>query len=182
MTSLWTDISGPLFLTERVRGERVLRDRLQEYWCRNDSNAPGPQAFAGRAMSEQLAQYDANNYFDVTGCDDKTSFICGAGLCRSGLPGLSAGCQGFRPHDGNREHELRSLAVHARASIRGNRLDLRFLDGTQLRCCSKWSNTSENRRGGDSGRSRKNMRSANVADISQRPLILGLRGSYALRP
>ena len=99
---------------------------------------------------------------------DKTSFICGAGRCRAGLPGLSAGCQGFRPHDGNRGHELRSLAVYARASIRGSRLDLRFLDGTQLRCCSKRSNTGENRRGGDSGRSRKDMRSANVADIGQR--------------
>src|SRR5258706_1692132 len=65
----------------------------------------------------------------------KTSFICGAGL--SGLPGLSAGCQGFRRHDGNRAHELCSLAVYARASIRGNRLDLRLLDWTQLRCCSK---------------------------------------------
>src|SRR5260370_42565549 len=32
-----------------------------------------------------------------------------------------------------------------------SRLDLRFLDGTQLRCCSKRSNTGENRRGGDSG-------------------------------
>ncbi len=68
---------------------------------------------------------------------DKTSFVCGAGLCRSGLPGLSAGCQGFRRYDRNRAHELRSLAVYARASLRGNRLDLRFLDGTQLRCCSK---------------------------------------------
>jgi hypothetical protein len=29
-------------------------------------------------------------------------------------------------------------------------------------------NTGENRRGGGGGRSRKNMRSANVADISQR--------------
>jgi hypothetical protein len=38
---------------------------------------------------------------------------------------------------GNRGYELRSLAVYARASIRGNRLDLRFLDGTQLRCCGK---------------------------------------------
>ena len=55
----------------------------------------------------------------------KTSFICGAGLCRSGLPGLSAGCQGYRRHDGNRGHELRSLAVYARASIRGNRLAAR---------------------------------------------------------
>jgi hypothetical protein len=30
---------------------------------------------------------------------DKTSFICGASLRRSVLPGLSAGCQGFRRHD-----------------------------------------------------------------------------------
>ena len=32
-------------------------------------------------------------------------------------------------HDGNWRDELRSLAVYARASIRGNRLDLWFLDG-----------------------------------------------------
>ena len=32
----------------------------------------------------------------------QTSFIGGASLRRSGLPVLSAGCQGFRRHDGNR--------------------------------------------------------------------------------
>ena len=63
----------------------------------------------------------------------QTSFIGGANLRRSGLPVLSAGCQGFRRHDGNRRHELRSLAVHASASIGGNSLDLWFLDGTQPR-------------------------------------------------
>jgi len=30
-----------------------------------------------------------------------------------------------------------SLAVYTSASIRGNHLDLRFLDRTQLRCCSQ---------------------------------------------
>ena len=77
----------------------------------------------------------------VEGCPDlahdKTSFDCGTRLCCSSLPGLSAGCQGFRRHDRNREHELRPLAVYARASVRRNHLDLRFLDRTQLRCCSK---------------------------------------------
>ena len=68
---------------------------------------------------------------------DKTSFDCGTRLCCSGLPGLSAGCQGFRRHDRNREHELRPLAVYARASAGRNHLDLWFLDRTQLRCCSK---------------------------------------------
>ena len=63
---------------------------------------------------------------------DETSSICGADLCRPGPPGLSAGCQGFRRHDRNREHELRSLAVDARASTRGNHLDLRFLDWTPI--------------------------------------------------
>ena len=43
---------------------------------------------------------------------------------RSGLPVLSAGCQGFCRHDGNRRHELRSLAVHSSTSIGGNGLDL----------------------------------------------------------
>lgn len=68
---------------------------------------------------------------------DKTSLDCGTRLCRSGLPGLGAGCQGFRRHDRNRAYELRPLAVYTRASVRRNRLDLRLLDGTQLRCCSK---------------------------------------------
>ncbi len=67
----------------------------------------------------------------------ETSFICRACLRRSSLPCLSAGRQGFRRNDGNRRDELHSLAVYARASIRGNRLDLWFLDGTKLRCCSK---------------------------------------------
>ena len=58
----------------------------------------------------------------------QTSFIDGSSLRHFGLRGLSGGA--FRRHDGNRRHELRSLAVHARASIRGNRLDLWFLDGT----------------------------------------------------
>ena len=52
--------------------------------------------------------------------------------------------------------------------LEGDHLDLRFLDGTQLRCCGERSNTGENRRGGDSERSRKDMCSSNVADISQR--------------
>ena len=99
---------------------------------------------------------------------DKASSICGAGLCRSGLPGLGAGFQSFRRHDRNRQHELRSLAIDARASTGGNHLDLRFLDGTELRRRSKRSNAGENQRGGDRGRSRKDMRSANVADLGQR--------------
>jgi hypothetical protein len=53
------------------------------------------------------------------------------------------------------------------ASFGGNRLDLRFLDRTQLRC-GEWPITGENQYVGDSGRSRKNMRSANIANISQR--------------
>jgi hypothetical protein len=99
---------------------------------------------------------------------DETIFICGDRLCRSGVPGLSAGCQGFCRYDRHREHELHSLAVYERASFGGYRLDLRFLDWTQLRCCGEWSITGENQYVGDSGRSRKNMRSANIANISQR--------------
>ena len=98
----------------------------------------------------------------------ETIFICGDRLCRSGVPGLSAGCQGFCRYDRHREHELRSLAVYERASFGGNRLDLRFLDWTQLRRCGEWSITGENQYVGDSGRGRKNMRSANIANISQR--------------
>jgi hypothetical protein len=99
---------------------------------------------------------------------DETIFVSGSRLCRSGVPGLSAGCQGFCRYDRHRGHELRSLAVYQRASFGGNRLDLRFLDRTQLRCCGEWSIAGENQYVGDSDRSRKNMRSANIANISQR--------------
>ena len=60
----------------------------------------------------------------------KTNYIYGAGLCRLGLLGLSAGYQDLRRHDRNRRHELRLLAGNASASTRGGHLDLRFLDGT----------------------------------------------------
>jgi hypothetical protein len=36
-----------------------------------------------------------------------------------------------------RAYDLRPLAVYASASIGGDHLDLRFLDGTQLCCCSE---------------------------------------------
>jgi hypothetical protein len=98
----------------------------------------------------------------------QTSFIGGANLRRSGLRVLSAGCQGFRRHDGNRRHELRSLAVHSSPSIGGNNLDLWFLDGTQLRCLSERTKRDESRHGSGSGRSQEKMRSAPVAGIGQR--------------
>jgi hypothetical protein len=59
------------------------------------------------------------------------------------------------------------LAGYKRASFGGNRLDFRFLDWTQLRCCGEWLTTGQNSYVGDSSRSRKNMRSANIANISQ---------------
>ena len=99
---------------------------------------------------------------------DETIFVCGDRLCRSGVPGLSAGCQGFCRYDRHRGYGLRSLAIYERAYFGGNRLDLRFLDRTQLRSSGEWSITGDNQYVGDSGRSRKNMRSANIANISQR--------------
>jgi hypothetical protein len=99
---------------------------------------------------------------------DETIFVSGNRLCRSGVLGLGAGRQGFCRYDRHRGHELRSLAVYERASFGGNRLDLRFLDRTQLRCCGEWSITGKNQYVGDSGRSRKNMRSANIANLGQR--------------
>ena len=98
----------------------------------------------------------------------QTSFIGGASLRRSGLPVLSAGCQGFRRHDGNRGHELRSLAVYSSTSIGGNHLDLWILDGTQLRCCGERTDRDESRHGGGNRRSQENMRSTPVAGIGQR--------------
>ena len=100
--------------------------------------------------------------------NDQTGFIGGARLCRSGLPVLRAGCQGFRRHDGNRGHELRALAVYSSASIGGNNLDLWILDGTQLRCRSKRADRIESRYDSGTGRSQEDMRSASVASIGQR--------------
>lgn len=56
-------------------------------------------------------------------------FIGGAGLRRSGLPGFSTRCQGFRRHDGNRRHGLRPLAVRERAFVR-ELSGFMVLDGT----------------------------------------------------
>ena len=50
---------------------------------------------------------------------DKTFFIYGDLLCRFGLRGLSARYQRFCRYDRHREHDLRLLAVNARASTRG---------------------------------------------------------------
>ena len=100
--------------------------------------------------------------------NSQTSSIGGASLRRSGLPGLGAGCQGFRRHDGNRGHELRSLAVYSSTSIGGNNLDLWILDRTQLRCRSERTDRDESRHGSGIGRSQENMRSAPVVGIGQR--------------
>ena len=99
--------------------------------------------------------------------DDQTGLI-GADLCRSGLPVLGAGCQGFRQHDGNREHELRALAVYSSASTGRNNLDLWILDRTQLRCRSKRAGRVEGRYGSGTGRGPEDMRSAPVASIGRR--------------
>jgi hypothetical protein len=101
---------------------------------------------------------------------DKAISVCVDRLWRSHLPGLSAGYQDFGRHDWNREHELRSLAVHEGASIGRNRLDSRFLDGTKLRCCGQWPNTAENQYVVDSTGSRRNVCSASGPDFSQRGL------------
>src|SRR5260370_40432796 len=90
----------------------------------------------------------------------QTSFIGGANLRRSGLRVLSAGCQGFRRHDGNRRHELRSLAVNSSPSIGGNNLDLWFLDGTQLRSLSERTKIDESLHDCDSGHSNVHIRTA----------------------
>ena len=96
------------------------------------------------------------------------NFIGGTHLRRFGLRVLGAGGQGFRRHDGNRSHELRSLAVHSRKSIGGNNLDLWFLDRPQLRCRSERPNGDESRHGNGRYRSQENMRSAPVTAIGQR--------------
>jgi hypothetical protein len=96
------------------------------------------------------------------------SLISGTHLRRFGLRVLSAGCQGFRRHDGNRSYELRSLAVHPSKSIGGNNLDLWFLDRPQLRCLGERPNRDESRHGNGCCRSQENMRSAPVAAIGQR--------------
>src|SRR5467141_557905 len=117
--------------------------------------------------------------------DGQTSSIGGVSLRRSGLPFLSTGCQGFRRHDGNRRHELRSLAVYSSTSIGGNNLDLWFLDGTQLRCRSERTNRDESRRQRYWSKSRKHALSARRRywPTPCGPLILTLiRGRCACGP
>jgi hypothetical protein len=100
--------------------------------------------------------------------DDKAIAICVDHLWRFGLRRFSAGRQGFSRDDWNRKSELRALAVYRRASIGGDGLDSRFLDGTQLRCRGQWSNTAEDQHVVDRGRSRKGMRSEDIPDVGQR--------------
>jgi hypothetical protein len=116
------------------------------------------------------AQYRKSRSNASIMAEGQSSFIGGAGLRRSSLLGLGAGCPGFRRHDGNRKHELCSLAVDERAPVRGYRLDLRLLDGTQLRCRCKRSSPVENRHGCDRGRSQENLRPVAVAGVSERRL------------
>jgi hypothetical protein len=73
---------------------------------------------------------------------DKPISICVDHVWRADLRGLSAGCPGFGRHDRNRKHELRSLADNKHASIGGDRVDSRFLDGTKLRCRGEWPNST----------------------------------------
>jgi hypothetical protein len=53
-------------LTELARGAEALRDRLR---IENDCETRGLKLLREWLSPEQLAQYDANSYFDVTGCD-----------------------------------------------------------------------------------------------------------------
>jgi hypothetical protein len=54
------------FLTELARGAEALRDRLR---IENDSETRGLKLLREWLSPEQLAQYDAGSYFDVTGSD-----------------------------------------------------------------------------------------------------------------
>jgi hypothetical protein len=54
------------FLTEFARGAEALRDRLR---IENDCEARGLRLLREWLSPEQLAQYDAGSFFDVTGCD-----------------------------------------------------------------------------------------------------------------
>lgn len=54
------------FLTERVRGARVLCDRFRS---EAEREARGLKLLREWLSPEQLAQYDASGYFDVIGCD-----------------------------------------------------------------------------------------------------------------
>ena len=56
------------FGTERAR-RSALADWFQELGRAKDSEARGLKLLRGWLSPEQLAQYDAKSYFDVTGCD-----------------------------------------------------------------------------------------------------------------
>jgi len=53
------------FVTELARGLEALRDRLR---IENDCEARGLKLLREWLSPEQLAQYDSNGHFDVTGC------------------------------------------------------------------------------------------------------------------
>jgi hypothetical protein len=54
------------FLAERARGAQALRDR---FWVEDDCEMRGLKLLREWLSPVQLAEYDANSYFDVTGCD-----------------------------------------------------------------------------------------------------------------
>ena len=96
-----------------------------------------PEARLSRPKSPQQRSDQARtpvNSEQYCGSYASAPAVSRARSCRLSVPNFSTGFQGFRRHDGNRQHELRSLTVYASAYIGGNSLDLRFLDGAQLRC------------------------------------------------
>jgi hypothetical protein len=68
------------FLIERVRGARALRDWFQELGTANKSGARGLMLLREWLSREQLAQYDANSYFDVIGCDSGRQYRIHQGI------------------------------------------------------------------------------------------------------
>jgi hypothetical protein len=54
------------FRTGLVRGARAFHDW---FWHGNDSEGRGLKLLREWLSPQQLAQYDANKYFDVTGCE-----------------------------------------------------------------------------------------------------------------
>jgi hypothetical protein len=81
------------FLAVSVRGAKALRD---SFGSENDAETRGLTLLREWLSPEQLAQYQANGYFDVTGCDSGKRYrihygtsmnvheIDGAGWARAG--------------------------------------------------------------------------------------------------
>ena len=126
---------------------------------RKDERSGFELEFSGKRLARRKSQIAADgrrrDIFDRVG---------------SALPGFGPRRRDFRRHDRHRKHELRPLAIFERAPVRGNRLDLWFLDGAQLRRSGKRAGAIGHRHDGNCGRGQESVLIRTVAGAGQRGL------------